>query len=184
MARTSRQTRDLNPGSRGASAHPRRRGRSATLRRLITGLAFLPIAARAPLYARLLWTLLRDARTPASRKAVLAGAVGYLLLGRDVVPDDVPLLGSLDDVVVVALALDLFFEGIDDATLDEKLTEVGISRAAYDEDVARVRRLLPGPIRRMIRRLPGALDLAARAFQQTGAGPRARAWLTREGSIA
>jgi len=182
MARESVQ-KDVPPGSAG-HARRRSRGRSATIRRLIATLAFLPIASRAPLYARLLWTLLADARTPASRKAMLAGAVGYVLLGRDIVPDEVPLLGSLDDVVVVALALDVFFAGIDDATLDEKLAQIGISRAAYDEDVARIRRLLPGPIRRVVRRLPGALGLAGQAIQQSGVGPRLRGWLTREGSIA
>jgi len=182
MARGSAR-KDVTPGSRGEPRR-RRRGRSGTIRRLLAALAFLPIAGRASLYARLLWTLLVDARTPASRKAMLAGAVGYVLLGKDIVPDEIPLLGSLDDVVVVALALDVFFAGIDDATLNEKLAEIGISRAAYDEDVARVRRLLPGPIRRTIRRLPGALGLAGQAIRQTGIEPRVRAWLTREGSIA
>jgi len=162
----------------------RGRGRSSSVRRLLTALAFLPIAGRAPLYVRLLWTLLADARTPASRKAMLAGAVGYVLLGRDIVPDDVPILGSLDDLVVVALALDVFFSGIDDATLNEKLAHIGISRAAYDEDVARIRRLLPGPVRRTFRRLPGAIGMAGEVIQHSGVGPRLRAMLGREGSIA
>jgi len=182
MARDKAGTH-LTRGSE-APARRRRRGRSGTARRLITALAFLPIASRAPLYARLLWTLLADARTPASRKAMLAGAVGYVLLGRDIVPDSVPVLGSLDDVVIVALALDVFFSGIDEATLEATLAEVGIPRAAYDEDVARIRRLLPGPIRRVIGRLPGALETTGRAIQDSNIGPRARALDTREGSIA
>jgi uncharacterized membrane protein YkvA (DUF1232 family) len=151
---------------------------------LIAGLAFLPIASRAPLYVRLLGMLLVDARTPNSRKALLAGAVGYVVLGRDVVPDRIPVLGSLDDVVVAAMALDLFFDGIDEAILDETLAAVGIPRSAYDEDLARIRRLLPGPIRRATRRLPEAIGLAAQAIQQTRVGPRQRGRLTREGSIA
>jgi uncharacterized membrane protein YkvA (DUF1232 family) len=168
----------------GTAGGSKRRGRSVGVRRLITVLAFLPIASRAPLYARLLWALLADSRTPATRKALLAGALGYVLLGRDIVPDDVPILGGVDDLVVVALALDVFFAGIDEATLDEKLAEIGISRAAYDEDVARLRRLLPGPIRRTLRRVPGALGMAGDAIQQSGIGPRLRTWLTREGSLA
>jgi uncharacterized membrane protein YkvA (DUF1232 family) len=162
----------------------RRRGRSGTVRRLLAAVAFLPIASRAPMYARLLWLLLADGRIPAARKALLAGAVGYVALGRDIVPDSIPLLGSLDDVVVVALALDLFLSGIDDGTLEEKLAEIGIPRAAYDEDVARIRRLLPGPVRRLIGRLPGALAVAGRAIDEAGIGPRLRALTTREGSLA
>ncbi len=167
-----------------AAVRRRRRGRSGATRRLLAALAFLPIASRAPLYARLLGALLVDPRTPASRKALLGGALGYVLLGRDIVPDAIPVLGSLDDVVVVALALDLFFAGIDDIALSEKLAEVGIPRSAYDEDVARIRRLLPGPMRRLIRRLPEALGFAGQAIQQSGIGPRVRAFVTREGSIA
>lgn len=173
-------------GARGSrsSSKQRSRGRGSSLRRVLALLAFLPIAGRAPLYARLVWTLLVDRRTPASRKALLAGAVGYVLLGRDIVPDEIPILGSLDDLVVVALAMDVFFEGVDDEVLDEKLAAIGISRAAYDEDVARIRRLLPGPIRRTIRRIPGAMTLAGDVVQHSGFGPRLRAWLAREGSIA
>ena len=183
MARVS--TRSSRTPHAGASEGRRRRhGRSGTVRRLLAVLAFLPIASRAPLYGRLIAALLLDSRTPASGKAALAGAVGYVLLGKDIVPDEIPILGSLDDVVVVALALDVFFSGIDEGTLDAKLAELGISRAAYEEDVARIRRLLPGPIRRTIRRLPEAIGLAGQAIQQSRIGPRLRAWLTREGSIA
>jgi uncharacterized membrane protein YkvA (DUF1232 family) len=175
------RTKDVTPD---ASKRRRGKGRSGAIRRVLAVLAFLPIAGRAPLYARLLYTLLIDGRTPATRKAMLAGAVGYVLLGRDIVPDEIPLLGSLDDLAVVAIALEVFFSGIDDATLDEKLEEVGISRAAYDEDVARIRRLLPGPIRRVAARIPGAVSLAGDVMKQTELGPRLRSWLNREGSVA
>ena len=136
------------------------------------------------MYARLVWALVADDRTPAARKALLAGAFGYVVLGRDLIPDDIPLLGGLDDVVVVALAIDLFLDGIDDAVLDEKLAELSIDRGAFDEDVARLRRLMPAPVRRAIRRLPGLGAAAAAALQQSGLGPRLRAWITKEGSIA
>src|SRR5512143_1022190 len=163
MAR-GKATRNVTPDSAAgasgskasskAASKRRGRGRSSTVRRLLAVMAFLPIAGRAPLYARLLWTLLVDSRTPAARKAMLAAAVGYVLVGRDIVPDDIPVLGSLDDLVVVAVALDVFFSGIDDETLAAKLAEIGISREAYDEDVARVRRVVPGPVRRVARRIP------------------------------
>jgi uncharacterized membrane protein YkvA (DUF1232 family) len=180
MARTTKDESPTDSTRRGR----RRPGRSGMIRRLLAILAFLPIAGRAPLYARLLYTLLVDARTPAARKAMLAGAVGYVLLGRDIVPDEIPLLGSLDDLAVVAIALDVFFSGIDDGTLNEKLDEIGISRAAYDEDVARIRRLLPGPIRRVVKRIPGMISMAGDVLKQTEIGPRLRSWLDREGSVA
>ena len=73
-----------------------RRGSAGAVRRALGFLAFLPVASRAPLYTRLMWELVRDERTPAGRKALLAGALGYLLLGRDLIPDDIPVLGGLD----------------------------------------------------------------------------------------
>jgi uncharacterized membrane protein YkvA (DUF1232 family) len=153
------------------------RGRGPGLRRMIAAAAFLPVASRAPLYARLMWSLVLDERTPPARKAMLAAGLGYVVLGRDIVPDRIPILGQLDDLVVVALATELFLEGLDEDLLAEKLEEAGIPRAAYDEDVARVRRLVPGPIRRAARRLPGAFSFATDAITQSGIQPRLRGWL-------
>ena len=112
---------------------------------------------------------------------MLGGAFGYLVLGRDIIPDDIPILGGLDDLVVLALALDLFIEGVDDAVLDEHLAILEIDRAAFDEDIARLRRILPGPIRRTVRRLPGLIGAAGEALQHSGLGPRLRAWITQGG---
>ena len=155
----------------------KRGGRGPGVRRMIAAAAFMPMAGRAPLYARLLWSLVQDPRTPNTRKVLLAGALGYVVLGRDIVPDWVPVLGQLDDLVVVALATELFLDGLDDVLLAEKLAEAGIPRSAYDEDVARVRRLVPGPIRRAARRLPDAFRFAAGAIAQSGIQPRLRGWL-------
>jgi uncharacterized membrane protein YkvA (DUF1232 family) len=167
-----------------AEGKRRSRGRAPGLRRMIAAAAFMPMAGRAPLYARLLWSLLKDDRTPTQRKVLLAGALGYVMLGRDIVPDRVPILGQLDDLVVVALATELFLDGLDEDLLAEKLAEAGIPRAAYDEDVARVRRLVPGPIRRAARRIPDAIRFAADAIGQSGLQPRLRSWIDREGATA
>ena len=155
------------------------RGRRPAVRRFIAAAALMPMASRAPLYARLMWSLVGDDRTPTSRKFLLAGALGYVVLGRDIVPDRIPLLGQLDDLVVVALAIEMFLDGLDDVMLAEKLQEAGIPRAAYDEDVARVRRLVPGPFRRAVRRIPGAIRFGAQAVAQSGIPLRLRRWLDR-----
>jgi uncharacterized membrane protein YkvA (DUF1232 family) len=154
------------------------RGRSPGIRRMIAAAALMPVAGRAPLYARLIWSLITDERVPIGRKALLGGAVGYVALGRDIVPDRVPLLGQLDDLVVVALAIDVFVDGLDEALLAEKLELAGIPRTAYDEDVARVRRLVPSPIRRAARRIPDGVRFVAEAIDQTGLPTQLRRWLT------
>jgi uncharacterized membrane protein YkvA (DUF1232 family) len=169
----------------GSNGHggSRRRG-AGLLGRAVGMVAFLPVASRAPIYARLIFALLTDERTPANRKVLLAGAAGYLLIGRDLIPDQVPILGGLDDLVIVVLAVDLFLEGIPKELLYEKLTELDIERAAFEEDMARVRRLTPGPVRKTIRRIPQLIGQAGEALEHTGLGPRFRAWISREGSNA
>lgn len=155
----------------------KRRGRSPGIRRLIAAAAFMPLAGRAPLYARLIWSLIGDERVPTRRKALLAAALGYVVIGRDIVPDRIPILGQLDDLVVVALAIDVFVDGLDETLLREKLEEAGIPRTAYDEDVARVRRLIPGPIRRTVRRIPDGIRVVADSVAQSGVPSQLRRWL-------
>ena len=171
MARAARDATET------AARNGKRRGRSPGIRRLIATAAFMPLAGRAPLYARLIASLISDERVPLTRKALLGGAFGYVVLGRDIVPDRVPILGQLDDLVVVALAIDLFVDGLDETLLEEKLAEAGIPRAAYDEDVARVRRLIPGPVRRLARRIPGGVRMVTEALEQSGVPTQLRRWL-------
>ena len=147
-------------------------------------MAILPLASRAPIYARLIFALVLDERMPASRKAMLAAAAGYLIVGRDIIPDEVPILGGLDDLVIVVLAVDLFLDGVPAELLSEKLRELGIDRVAFDQDMARVRRLTPGPVRKTLRRVPGMVTQAGQAIENTGVGPRVRAWVSKEEPIA
>ena len=143
-------------------------------------LAFLPVASRMPMYARLVTSLVLDERMPRNRKVLLAGAAGYLAFGRDLIPDDIPIIGGLDDLVVVVLAAELFLDGVPDDLLNEKLGELGIDRSEFDRDVAQVRRLTPGPVRRTIRRVPELIGGIGEAMRSLGLGPRTRAWINRE----
>ena len=148
--------------------------------RAVSLVAFLPIASRIPMYTRLIAALIVDERMPMQRKALLAGAAGYMALGRDIIPDDIPIIGGLDDLVVVILAVELFLDGVPDDLLAEKLTELGIERAEFDRDIAQVRRLTPGPVRRTIRRVPEFIGGVAEAARQLGVGARTRAWINKE----
>jgi uncharacterized membrane protein YkvA (DUF1232 family) len=179
VARASRVGReDRQQTARG------RRYKRIGLRRLLGWAVFLPLASRAPMYGRLLWALLRDDRTPMGRKAMLAAALGYLAVGRDLVPDDLPIIGGLDDLVVVVLAVDLFLDGVPEPVLDEKLDELGIDRRAFREDVARIRRFTPGVLRRIMRRAPAMVSFAGDTLRNSGVGPRVRTWINKEGSNA
>jgi uncharacterized membrane protein YkvA (DUF1232 family) len=152
--------------------------------RTITLLALLPLASRLPVHARILVGLLADPRVPASRKALLAGALGYVVSPIDLIPDRFPLIGVLDDLMVAALAMDTFLAAVPEEVLEEQLTAVGLPRAAFDEDVLRVRRLVPRPIRRIVHRIPAALQLLARLVNEADLRTRIRGMLDKEGSPA
>ncbi|MCG2722732.1 MAG: DUF1232 domain-containing protein [Thermodesulfovibrionales bacterium] len=47
--------------------------------------------------------VLKDKRTPKISKILLGLAVGYILLPFDLIPDFIPLIGHLDDVIIVPL---------------------------------------------------------------------------------
>ena len=163
----------------GRSLIQRKRRRSSPLLRALKWLAFLPVASRVPMYARLIWALVADPRIPASRKAVLAGAAGYVLLGRDLIPDEIPILGGVDDLAVVVLAVEVFFDGIPEEILVEKLRELAIDGGTFRRDMDQIKRLTPAPVRRFIRRLPDIIESATRLIARSQIGPKARSLIVK-----
>src|SRR5918995_7517920 len=152
--------------------------RSGALRALNL-LPFLPLAGRAPTYGRLLWALASDPRVPASRKALLAIAGAYIVAPIDLIPEFLPVVGAIDDVAVMVVAIDVFLEGLDPRLVDEKLLDLGMSRAELDSDLRKVRRLVPKSVRSMAARVPEALDGVADLMAQTGVHRRLKALVTR-----
>ncbi|MBA3428288.1 MAG: DUF1232 domain-containing protein [Actinobacteria bacterium] len=72
------------------------RGRHADARALAT---FIPDCIV------LVTRLAREPRVPRRRKLLLLALVGYLSLPFDLVPDFIPVVGQLDDAIIVALVL-------------------------------------------------------------------------------
>lgn len=58
-----------------------------------------------PNFLRLLGGLLTDKRVSSTDKLLVAGAVAYILLPLDFIPDFVPFIGEVDDIFVLVLAL-------------------------------------------------------------------------------
>lgn len=63
--------------------------------------------------------LLGDARVPRRRKILLGALIGYLVLPIDIVPDFVPVVGQLDDVIIAALVLRAVLRGTGAGLLHE-----------------------------------------------------------------
>ena len=77
------------------------------------------LALLLPNLIRLFAGLLRDARVPLRAKIVLAVASVWLASPIDLIPEFIPLVGSLDDAVVAALALRFVLSTTDGAVVRE-----------------------------------------------------------------
>jgi uncharacterized membrane protein YkvA (DUF1232 family) len=64
----------------------------------------LEILLHLPNLVRLYWRLLRDRRVSVWPKALLAGALAYVVLPFDLIPDAIPFLGEVDDLVILIAA--------------------------------------------------------------------------------
>ncbi len=122
---------------------------------------FLPVAARAPIYGRLIFELAIDSRVPWSRKAILGIAAAYVMSPIDFIPDFIPFISRVDDVMVTIIALDLFLEGIPRELMIEKMYTLGIDGRELERDMEAARRFLPLPIRTIARRLPALIEASA-----------------------
>ena len=71
----------------------------------------------AEVYA--LYLAYRDPRVPWYAKAVAACVVGYALSPIDLIPDFIPVLGYLDDLVLIPLGIALVLRMIPPAVMDE-----------------------------------------------------------------
>ena len=59
--------------------------------------------------ARMVWAMLRNPATPFAAKAAAILALLYLVLPLDLIPDAIPILGWLDDGIVLLLLLKLAY---------------------------------------------------------------------------
>ena len=58
-----------------------------------------------PNFLRLLYGLLTDPRVSNVDKLLVAGAIAYVMMPMDLVPDFIPFIGEVDDVFVIVMAL-------------------------------------------------------------------------------
>lgn len=97
-----------------------------------------------PHFALLLKRLLQDPRVPRRSKLILGGTALYLFSPIDVVPDFVPGLGQLDDLVVVLLALHSILNRVDESIVVEHWEGGSGVIQMIRHGVAAVAHLLPG----------------------------------------
>lgn len=72
------------------------------------GLRGLRFLRHLPQFARLYWRLMRDRRVSIWPKALLVLGVLYVVSPIDFIPDFMPLIGEVDDLVMVLIVCKLF----------------------------------------------------------------------------
>jgi uncharacterized membrane protein YkvA (DUF1232 family) len=116
------------------------------------------IIVKLPMYARIVWGLMRDPRTPIGLKAMLAAALAYVVMPVDLVPDAIPIIGHADDLTVLLLVLDLFIQNAPAEVRAEHTARARNGSADLDRDLARLRLLLGDRYDHIRDNLPELLD--------------------------
>jgi uncharacterized membrane protein YkvA (DUF1232 family) len=68
--------------------------------------------------------VIKDKRTPLLGKIFLGMAVGYALMPFDLIPDFIPIIGHLDDLIVIPLLVFVGLKFIPKELVDEYRREV------------------------------------------------------------
>jgi uncharacterized membrane protein YkvA (DUF1232 family) len=126
---------------------------------LIERIRALPLreAAEAiPAIARLLGRLARDPRVDRRRRLLAVAALGYAAAPVDLVPDRIPLVGKLDDVVIIGLAIRTLLDGAPDEVVAEHWDGPSEALEVFDGVVRWVADLVPRRMRWAIGRVTGS----------------------------
>jgi uncharacterized membrane protein YkvA (DUF1232 family) len=116
------------------------------------------LVIKLPTYARVIWGIVRDPRTPVALKGILAAALAYVVLPVDLIPDALPIIGQADDLTVLLLVLDLFIQNAPAEVRAEHMARARNGTADLDRDLARVRLLLGDRYDEIRDRLPELLE--------------------------
>ena len=108
-SRKRRATGGASAGASRTSAHPREArdpdGPSVSSPRTGAKRTVMQTLKELPNFLRLLGGLLTDKRVSYTDKLLVGGAIAYILLPMDFIPDYIPFLGEVDDLFVLVLAL-------------------------------------------------------------------------------
>lgn len=113
---------------------------------------------KLPTYARVVWGIVRDPRTPIGLKGLLLAALAYVVMPVDLIPDAIPILGQADDLTVLLLVLDMFIQNAPPEVRAEHTTRAKNGTADLDQDLAKLRHLMGDRFDTIRDNLPELLD--------------------------
>jgi uncharacterized membrane protein YkvA (DUF1232 family) len=134
---------------------------------------------RLPTYARVVWGLVRDPRTPLPLKGLLAAGLAYVAMPLDLIPDAIPIIGQADDITVLLLVLDLFIANAPEAVREEQIERARNGTAQLDQDLARLRELLGSRFEQIRDNLPELLERYGKLRDSRAVKTMLRDWRAR-----
>ena len=103
-----------------------------------------------PNFLKLLYRLFKDSRVPLAEKALLIGAIAYVISPLDLIPDFVPFVGQVDDLYLIALVVLRLLTRTSDDVLREHWDGRGDLAATVDKIDRAARYMLPKRIRNIL----------------------------------
>lgn len=130
------------PARRGGRGRSRRRGGEEH--------HLLGLVREIPSFVKLLVRVVADKRVSVADKLIVGGALAYLALPTDLIPDAIPYVGEIEDMYLLALALGRLLKNAgSDVLLDHWDGDVDTLESALSL-LDQAGNLLPGPVRSLV----------------------------------
>jgi uncharacterized membrane protein YkvA (DUF1232 family) len=110
-----------------------------------------------PNFLKLLFRLFKDSRVPMAEKAMLVGAIAYVVSPLDLLPDVIPFIGQVDDLYLIGLVMLRLLARTDDDVIQEHWEGRGDLASLVNKIVRAAQFVLP---KKMQRILLGRVDIA------------------------
>jgi len=102
----------------------------------------VPVIKRIPAYTKLISALLRDPRISRKQKVALGAGLGYLASPLYFIPGVVPVLGQLDDLLAILIALNAALSLAPRDVVEPHLMNCGLTFEIVKEDAATAKRVI------------------------------------------
>ena len=126
MATRLKRADDNTPVQLLAADLPETRSATAAVRKLMAVFAYLNRELKV---YRL---MMRDSRTPTGSKILLGAALGYAIWPLGIVPDFIPIVGYVDDLIIVPVLVFMAVRRVPRQVIDDCRHQVSIESAETD----------------------------------------------------
>lgn len=123
-----------------------------------------------PNFLKLLFRLFKDARVPTTEKAMLIGAIVYVISPLDLIPDVIPFIGEVDDLYLVALTVIRLLNRAPELAIQEHWAGRGDINGVIDKIVHAAQYVLPKRVQRI---LLGRVEIAPKVLKGKLTSPSA-----------